>query len=78
MKANSQVPLASGDLAALGDSFDAIVKFAPSGYPNWAAISKDGAQAARTGNLEAAKAACRSCHEQYKSKYKTEMRDRKL
>lgn len=79
MKANANTPLTTNDTAALALVYDKIVGFAPpAGYANWASISKDGAKAARAGDMAAAKAACRSCHDQYKAKYKTEMRARKI
>jgi hypothetical protein len=70
--------MTANDLPALGAALDKIVTFAPPGYPNWASIAKDGAAAAKSGDMTAAKAACRSCHEQYKGKYKAEIRGRKI
>jgi len=52
------------------------VTFAPAGYTNWASIAKDGAKAARAADLGGVKASCRTCHDQYKKPYKTEMRTR--
>jgi hypothetical protein len=78
MKTNANTAVASGDAATIGKSFEDMVRFAPPGYANWVSISNDGAKAARSGNVEAAKAACRTCHEQYKERYKKELRDRKL
>jgi hypothetical protein len=51
---------------------------AKTAYPNWVSISLDGANAARAADMEAVKAACRGCHEQYKDKYRKEMRERPL
>jgi hypothetical protein len=51
---------------------------AKTAYPNWVSISIDGANAARAADMEAVKAACRGCHEQYKDKYRKEMRSRPL
>jgi len=51
---------------------------AKTAYPNWVSISIDGANAARAADMEAVKAACRGCHEQYKDKYRAEMRSRPL
>ena len=76
MKEHTQIDLSGGDNAALATDFDKIVTFAPAGYTKWASIAKDGATAARGANTDAAKAACRGCHDQYKTKYKTEMRTR--
>jgi hypothetical protein len=78
MKANANPPLMQNDLPALATALDKIVELAPPGYTNWASIAKDGADAARSGDLAATKASCRSCHDQYKQKYKTEMRARKI
>jgi hypothetical protein len=78
MKANANPPVTANDTAALAVALDKIVAFAPPGYTNWASVAKDGAAAARTGDMTAAKASCRTCHDQYKAKYKTEMRARKI
>ena len=67
-----------GDLPGLATSLDKSAAFAPAGYTNWASIAKDGAAAARSGDMTAAKASCRTCHDQYKQKYKDEMRARKI
>ena len=79
MKEHANPPVMTEDLPALAAALDAIAVFAPTtGYPSWASVAKDGAAAARAGDLAAAKASCRSCHEQYKARYKTEMRSRKI
>ncbi|MBS2014624.1 MAG: hypothetical protein JST00_17180 [Deltaproteobacteria bacterium] len=78
MKSNTNPPIAANDLPALATALDKIVGFAPPGYTNWASIAKDGAKAARAGDMTAAKASCRTCHDQYKQKYKTELRARKI
>ncbi|MBX3189236.1 MAG: hypothetical protein KF819_19590 [Labilithrix sp.] len=78
MKANTNPPIAANDLPALATALDKTVGFAPPGYANWASIAKDGAKAARAGDMTAAKASCRTCHDQYKQKYKDEHRARKI
>jgi cytochrome c553 len=78
MKDNASPPVLANDGPKLGAALDDIVGFAPAGYPRWASIAKDGASAARSGDVAAAKAACRSCHEQYRDKYRAEMRARKI
>ncbi|MBX3206414.1 MAG: hypothetical protein KF764_15175 [Labilithrix sp.] len=78
MKAHANPPVMTNDLPGLATALDKIAAFGPPGYDNWASISKDGAAAARSGDLAAAKASCRSCHDQYKQKYKTEIRARKI
>jgi hypothetical protein len=76
MKDNTAAASTSGDLAALAKALDKIATIAPPGYTNWASIANDGAAAARAGSLDAARAACTGCHNQYKAKYKAELRTR--
>jgi hypothetical protein len=78
MKANTSNAVVNDDLPALATALDKIVKLAPPGYTNWASIAKDGAAAARSGDLDAAKASCTSCHNQYRAKYKAELRMRPI
>ncbi|HLK35636.1 MAG TPA: hypothetical protein VKU41_02715, partial [Polyangiaceae bacterium] len=70
--------MSAQDFDGIATALDKVVTFAPSGYGNWASIARDGAAAARSQNLDAVKASCRSCHNQYKDKYKKEMRDRPI
>ncbi|MDB4937170.1 MAG: hypothetical protein JWP87_4142 [Labilithrix sp.] len=78
MKANTNPAVAASDFPALATALDKIAAFTPAGYTNWASIAKDGAKAARAQDMTAAKASCRTCHDQYKDKYKKEMRARKI
>ncbi len=78
MKANTSAAMSAQDFDALAVALGKVVTFAPAGYGNWASIARDGANAARVQNLDAVKAACRGCHNQYKDKYKREMRDRPI
>jgi len=69
-----------GDSMALAAAYEELATLAPkeSGYPNWASIAKDGADAARAGSPEGVKAACRGCHAQYRATYKASLRARPL
>jgi hypothetical protein len=78
MKANTAPALSTRDFAALAAAFDQLAAFAPPGFPNWRSMAKDGADAARIENFDAVKGACRGCHNQYKERYKKEMRDRPI
>lgn len=78
MKENTNPAIAAKDFPALATALDKVATFAPAGYTNWASIAKDGAKAARASDLTATKAACRTCHDQYKDKYKKELRTRKI
>jgi hypothetical protein len=76
MKANMGPAAASGDGPDLAKGLDYIAAHAPAGMPNWSGIAKAGASKARAGDIDGAKASCKSCHDQYKAKYKAEVRDR--
>jgi hypothetical protein len=77
MKANTNAAMAASDFPALADALDTIATMAPaSGYPNWVSISRDGARAARAASMTGVKASCRGCHDQYKQKYRSELRSR--
>lgn len=78
MKEHANPPVMANDAPRLAAALDEMVAFAPPGYTNWVSIAKDGAAAARSGDVAAAKASCRSCHDQYKGPYRTEMRARKI
>lgn len=78
MKSNTSPAMTAQDFGALATALEKIVKFAPAGYTNWVSISRDGADAARAQSLDGVKAACRGCHNQYKEKYRREMRDRPI
>jgi cytochrome c556 len=78
MKANATPAITTQDYDALADVLDKTVAFAPPGYVNWASIARDGAAAARAQSLDAVKASCRSCHTQFRGRYKAEMRARPL
>jgi hypothetical protein len=78
MKANMNPPSLSGDTAALGAALEKAAGFGPASFTNWKSIANDGAKAAKGGDLAAAKASCRSCHDQYKKKYQAEFRTKKI
>ena len=83
MKQNMTPRMNAKDWQGMAESLERAAQLAPpnhatAGYPNWVSIAKDGANAARAADLEAVKAACRGCHEQYKNKYRAEMRSRPI
>lgn len=81
MKRNATPAIRDGDTTALADVFDRIALLGPAAdvapaaaYPYWSSIARDGASASRMGDVGAAKAACRGCHTQYRTKYHGELR----
>lgn len=80
MKVNAGPPAKTGDIELLAEAFDAIARLAPhaSAYPNWASIARDGANVARRGRVDAARVACVSCHEQYRARFRRDLREMPL
>ncbi len=83
MKKNMTPVILSKDWVSMADALERAATLAPpdyakTGYVNWVSICHDGANAARAAEYEAVKAACRGCHEQYKTKYRAEMRARAI
>jgi hypothetical protein len=78
MKANAGPAMMAQDFDGLAEALDWVATVAPAGYPNWASIARDGASAAQVLDLEAVRAACRSCHTQYKEQYKRELHERPI
>jgi cytochrome c2 len=74
MRGNAAVAASADDGAMVAGVFDRIARLAPPGYGAWAQISNDGAAAARSGDMKAARTACATCHGQYRNKYKAEIR----
>ena len=66
----------SGDGERLAKALTYAADHAPPGYAGWSAIASQGAERARAGEVDAAKASCRQCHEAYKENYQAAMRDR--
>jgi hypothetical protein len=66
----------SGDGAKLASALSYVAGKAPPGMGNWSSISSAGAAKAKAGDIDGAKASCKQCHDLYKDKYKTSMRDR--
>lgn len=50
---------------ALREGLVAFGKTAPAGYPYWEAMARDGAEAARRGDLAGVRASCIACHERH-------------
>jgi hypothetical protein len=78
MKAHAARAVNSRDFEALSIALEKIAGFAPPGYPFWASIARDGADAARAEDIDAVRGACRGCHSQYRDTYKRELRDRPI
>jgi hypothetical protein len=78
MKSNVGGPMQAKNFPAIAAGLRNAVALGPPGYGNWASICQDGAKAADAQNLDGVKKSCSGCHNQYQTRYRTEMRDRKI
>jgi hypothetical protein len=79
MEKNVQKPTDDGDTKALAIGLEKSIALVPDpkwneGDNGWAKIAKEGAAAAKSGDLAAAKKTCKSCHKAWRDKYKKEFR----
>lgn len=65
----------SGDGPKLAAALSFAATKPPPGYKDWATMANEGAAKAKAGDIEAAKASCRKCHDAYKEHYQNNMRD---
>ncbi|XYH95859.1 hypothetical protein ACMHYB_50045 [Sorangium sp. So ce1128] len=75
MKTVMQSATTSGDGAKIASALEYVASKAPPGMAKWVAISKEGAEKAKKGDIDGAKASCKSCHDLYKAQYKENLRD---
>ena len=78
MKGSAAHAMASGSSEALHQVFERIERLDPPGYPGWKSITSAGAAAARAGDIDGCRAACKSCHTQYRQAYREKDRGRAL
>ncbi|KYF75144.1 hypothetical protein BE17_38565 [Sorangium cellulosum] len=75
MKTVMQSATTSGDGAKIASALEYVASKPPPGMAKWVAISKEGAEKAKKGDIDGAKASCKSCHDLYKAQYKDSLRD---
>jgi len=66
-----QAQVTNGDAKSLVPFFDVAKSKAKPEFANWIAIAEKGKSAAAAGDLDGAKATCKTCHEAYRADYKT-------
>jgi hypothetical protein len=78
MRTNMGTPMAAGDLDTVGKALDNTPGLNPD--PTWATVwnqsSAAGSAAAKNKDTAGVKASCKTCHDAYKDKYKTQYRTR--
>lgn len=68
--------MTGGDPAKVAALLRKIATMAPASYAGWAKIANDAAVEVETKkDVNAAKPSCTKCHEQFKTRWKTEDRD---
>ena len=65
----------SGEGKRLAEALTYVANHAPPGYTTWSALAADGAKKAKADDIDGAKVSCKQCHDVYKKKYKSTLRD---
>lgn len=76
MKSVMASATSSGDATKIANALSYVAGKPPPGMGSWVSISNEGVAKAKAGDIDGAKASCKKCHDLYKEKYKTTMRDR--
>lgn len=77
MRSNMGAPLAAGDMDSLGRALTHVAASSPDPtWTTWAQFANQGAAAAAAKDMTGVKASCKSCHDAFKDKYKTQYRAR--
>ncbi|HET8933070.1 MAG TPA: hypothetical protein VFN67_06520 [Polyangiales bacterium] len=79
MEKNMDAAVEKNDTKALAAAFEKSASLVPDpkwndGDTGWAKIAKAGADAAKGGDVAAAKKECKTCHKAWRDKYKKEFR----
>jgi len=74
MQPNVGAPMSGGDLGTVQKSLQLVADKPPpkKDYPNWVAMSKQGADAAGKQDVDGVKKSCKDCHDTYREKYRKE------
>lgn len=78
MKENMKPAFDQKDTARLAQTFDQVAAHAPAGFTGWDTIAKKGADAARQGDIQTVKDQCKACHDDLRSRFRKEIRDKPL
>jgi hypothetical protein len=75
MKSAMGSAVASGDGEKIAKALETVARKPVAGMGQWSAIAIEGAGKARAGDIDGAKQSCKKCHDLYKYKYQTTLRD---
>ncbi len=75
MRANVAVPLAENNAAALAAGLQQTAALVPDpAWSSWVSMAKRGADAAKRGDIGAARASCKACHDAWRDAYRAKFR----
>jgi hypothetical protein len=79
MRKNVASALASSDAAALSVALEKAAKLSPDPtWATWVTAANAGAAAAKKGDVAGARAACKSCHDAWRTTYREQFRMRPI
>jgi hypothetical protein len=78
MRKNVATAVTSNDTQALAKAMDKLATFSPDPASPWADIAKKSAEAARRGDMDEARKACRVCHTTLKPEWRQKYRLRPI
>lgn len=78
MKANMTPAMSANDAPRLQRAFARVADLGPAGYATWRPIALQGEDAASRGDVEAARRACKECHDEHRPRYRSGLRARSL
>lgn len=77
MRKNVASALASNDAASLSVALEKTAKLTPDpAWASWVSAANAGAEAAKKGDVAGARAACKSCHDTWRTTYREQFRMR--
>jgi len=79
MRETIALPLATNNLSDLADGLERTARLSPDmAWESWRTIASQGAAAARKGDINRARAACKACHDTWREAYKAKFRKRPI
>ena len=79
MRKNVATSLAANDSAALSVALEKAAKLSPDpAWASWVSAASSGAAAAKKGDVAGARAACKTCHDAWRTTYRDQFRMRPI
>ncbi len=79
MRKNVASALASNDAASLSSALEKVAKLSPDpAWASWVSAANSGAEAAKKGDIAGARAACKTCHDAWRTTYRAQFRMRPI